>query len=469
MEVTLQSLKGLVWKSSNSKSEKNQTDRYNLEKRSSGGVPNVTAAVAFTGSANDMQVASSFVCPNTGHLMVESRPATAQHEKKKKSNNSSSNNKRRPLVVRWNECGDDALLNEDIQPHLTVQLPLLDPRLPRVPISKTNRDSNIISTPPRRKKKNNHYLQPSLDESDVSSECGHVGGVTNSTSDLYDDDDDYDDDDYDNADYDNDNDSVQYDRYTTSSEVPMGSVVWSSSGAGMPEIVELNVSVKLDADDLLAMSPLRKQGSTSSFGRALRRYEQEEEEDDKTNAAKAVETTFDIGVAYLVFFASDEGTTVMDLPIKKLKEERSLPRSCKIGIDDDNAYLRIKVDVFPNGKRPGRGAAAAALYSESIMDLHHMQQYQHDQQVLQPILHQLRRAEKMIGHHRNIRIEAERPIQNNNNNNNNSKVLCDLGMLNVVTALSRAMDYWDTNGDQAQLYRMTSMDSSIATAPSLDI
>ena len=95
-------------------------------------------------------------------------------------------------------------------------------------------------------KKNNHYLQPSLDESDVSSECGHVGGVTNSTSDLYDDDD------YEKADYDNDNDSVQH---ATS---PMGSVVWSSSGAGMPEIVELNVSVKLDADDLLAMSPVNK-------------------------------------------------------------------------------------------------------------------------------------------------------------------------------------------------------------------
>ena len=78
-----------------------------------------------------------------------------------------------------------------------------------------------------------------------------MGGVTNSTSDLYDDDD-YDDDDYEKADYDNDNDSVQH---ATS---PMGSVVWSSSGAGMPEIVELNVSVKLDADDLLAMSPVNK-------------------------------------------------------------------------------------------------------------------------------------------------------------------------------------------------------------------
>ena len=82
VEVTLQSIRGIVFRDGSPTNDHDDIDNDSLLLD----MPNLTAAVAFTGSASEMEVASSFVCPHTGNLMVESLPAIYNN------NNNNNNN-----------------------------------------------------------------------------------------------------------------------------------------------------------------------------------------------------------------------------------------------------------------------------------------------------------------------------------------------------------------------------------------
>ena len=593
VEVTLQSIRGIVFRDGSPTNDHDDIDNDSLLLD----MPNLTAAVAFTGSASEMEVASSFVCPHTGNLMVESLPAIYNNNNNNNNNDndnsssytaspsrstrmitqngttdnrspsltqsssSSNNDIQQDMVVRWNECGDEALLNVDIPPHLTVRMNKPDPRLPRLPVSRTNRDSNIVQKRSTNEIHQNHL--PALDESDASSECGEVGGSVphdgtenNSTTDAL-------------------HGNTSRHRPSnddTPSETPVGSVMWSSSGAGMPEIVELNVSLKLDADYILRSSSKKKKKknnknreSNATMGRLLSKddshdyHDGHNYNDDRDGVAdildgsgvggrsrrlrsryepSTIPTVFDIGVAYLVFFASDEGTTVMDLPVKKLQQPSSrLPEGCPIVVEDF-ASIRIKVDVYPNGRGntiqtantlgdnrpieygPQRQDGNGWYYSEALEATHEFYRQQHEQeewlrrhgrrrkerpknqsrrrrekngthppvksiasphrkhyddhgkQVMSPILQHLEEAEQMIGKARHVNAldhANNRPTLQHHHSHENRRVFCDLGMLDIVTTMSKALEYWETMGVHTQLFRAPSTDSSLDTASSLGI
>ena len=123
------------------------------------------------------------------------------------------------MIAQWSDSREEDMIKQDLQPHLSIRVPSSDSRLPKIPLSCMNRDSNIVKA--SLKSPSRHL--PSLDDSDVSAQSGEMGGF-------------------------------EVDPQTSleecTSEIRGGtSVVWSASGAAMPEIIELHVSLKIDEYD----------------------------------------------------------------------------------------------------------------------------------------------------------------------------------------------------------------------------
>jgi hypothetical protein len=386
VEITLLSLKGVVVTSSDIR------------------IPSVTAAVAFSGSAADMQVGTSFVCPRTGNLMVESRLATTIAREKSGF---------QPLIAEWSTSSaddddDDEYENyaydHDDQPHVSIELPPHDPRLPAMSISRCNRDSKIVATM-------SSHEQPSLKGSDVSS-------PDNSFED----------------------------------DIHGDSVFWSQSTAGavMPEIVELAVSLKIDTESLKE----RQQNAKTRLvggGAAVKETPSLLDASDSWDEIDHAESMFEVGVAYLVLFGNDGSTTVMDLPIKKLK--RNFPDSIQV---EDTASLRIRVNVFPNGKKKSSHPYRRG-YPTSGMSLLQQAYRLHDTNVLEPILRQL----KIVEERKKERLEQS--TNKLDDHDPNPPILCGVS---GVLEMMRSVQCSD-GADGVLLTKTDSMDSTINTAPSM--
>jgi hypothetical protein len=175
IEVTVQSLYGIA--SNKSRDEwgwKNDT------------FPRVTATIAFSGSASDMQVGSSTLCATTGQLVIESKAAVIDPGALQTKHACG-------LTAEWHEERPSA----NCRPHLTVSLQECDPKAYKIPLPSINRDSRVV----KEGKGMDQY------DSDVSIS------------------------------------TIDTPRHTPPSRG--GSAFWSNSGAAaLPEIVELFVSLK---------------------------------------------------------------------------------------------------------------------------------------------------------------------------------------------------------------------------------
>ena len=363
VEVTLQSISGLTCHlqtleqvvSPNEEAGSGQVE--DRETSSFSRIPSVTAAVAFSGSAKDMQVGSSCLCARTGNVLVESQVAHSPPSRALDDPNNC------PLVAEWHGNEGSSLASQHPvsptssssqyqKPHLTIRLPKRDPKLPSVPLTRMNRDCHVVHS----ESYTSSMMPPSLDESDISShhhqEQGFVGEETNSKT------------------------------LDDGSDVRGASIVWSASGAGMPEIIELHVSLIVDADDVV-----------------LSGEEDSPRHSGSSNKWNMQQTTYEVGVAYLVFFGSDAGTTVLDLPIKKHLAQHTLSAQINPGVTvDDDAFLRVTVNVVPHGK-PTEQSPETKYADAQIVNM----------QTLEPILQQLRIAHE--DHQREIRrhrLEAEK-------------------------------------------------------------
>lgn len=378
MEVTLQSLSGL---------------RCNLPipNSDSKSPPNVTAAVGFAGSASDMQVSSSFLCGNTGNVVVESKPAVLPSDVDNTSETTC------PLLVEWRESerslsrsfSSTTSSQAPAQPHLTIRLPERDHKVPPVPLSKMNRDCNVVKDSNNKKDD-----PPSLDSSETSSQSQQR--PQEQTVDVSE----------------------------HSSDVRGGSVVWSASGAAMPDIIELHVSLIMDA-----------KGESCS----------------KDDYRDQQQTTHQVGIAYLVFFGSDTGTTVLDLPIKKQCMSASHNLS---GVSlDDNAFLRVRVHVKPEGE------------SKTKIQMPIKETFFQDMQKLEPILQQLHTA-----HEQDKQQPQDSQKANNEESNSGSRFLCgsgDVGIMDMLKTISGVIKNCDDG--EGVLRSTDSMGSTIVTSASLGI
>jgi len=350
-------------------------------------IPKITAAVAFSGSASNMEVGTSLVCPRTGNLMVESHvastlPRLSPHLQ--------------PLLARWNHNGEGAEVSslqvaDCNQPHVSIPVSRQDPRLPAMPVSQSNRDSNIVQKLP----KSLHSVQLSDLSTNLEEEENSLG----------------------------EDDQGQ-------------SIIWSQSGAAMPEIIELNINLRVDADyknDFIS----QKQGSDLSQETVSlldSSYSWEDESQDESS-----DFIYEIGIAYLVLFGNDGGTTLMDLPVKKLK--KTFPENIVV---ERNASIRVRVDVYPKGKEKRMEPKALQVFS---------QEYQlYDANMLEPILHQLKKAEEM-------RLSREQDRTNVEKMSGASGVLC--GVIEMFVSGCN-----DDGGGYA-MNRSWTMDSTIDTAPSM--
>jgi len=371
VEVTLQSLSGL---------------RYNLPSATTTTrVPCVTAAVGFAGSATDMQVSSSFLCGNTGNVVVESQAAALPPDFEDDDQSTC------PLLVEWRESerslsrsfSSSSGSEAPKQPHLTIRLPERDQKLPSVPLSKMNRDCNVVH--------DKDDDPPSLDESETSSQ--------NSRHQR--------------------REQKQLDLVETTSEVRGASVVWSNSGAGMPDIIELHVLLIMDNED--------------------------SQNDDYQSQQQ---TTHQVGIAYLVFFGSDIGTTVLDLPIKKQTMSASHNLS---GVSlNDHAFLRVCVTVVPFGEQKIK---TPSPIKESFLQ---------DMQKLEPILQQLHVA------HEDPQLEITPELQEEKSGG--SRFLCgsgDVSFMDIFKTLSGVVKNCDDG--EGVLRQTDSMGSTIVTSASLGI
>jgi hypothetical protein len=98
---------------------------------------------------------------------------------------------------------------------------------------------------------------------------------------------------------------------------------------------------------------------------------------------KYAQSIYEVGIAYLVLFGNDPGTTVMDLPIKNLNQH--FPGNV---IVDSSATLRIRVDVYPTGTKHGNRSNMLLSPWEAMHQLH-------DPRVFEPILRQLQLVDEM--------------------------------------------------------------------------
>mmetsp|Transcript_20826 Transcript_20826/g.28950 ORF Transcript_20826/g.28950 Transcript_20826/m.28950 type:complete len:410 (+) Transcript_20826:71-1300(+) len=346
VKVTLQSIQGISWKPA--------SEEYESK------TPNVTAAVSFSGSMSDMQVGSSCVCPRSGNLLVESQSVTKLSPLQ---SGKSGTSKDVSLVANFDVPeGRNALK----KPHLTLRLPVRDPDL-NVPLESLNRDCKILDQP-------NHQTEgmPSLDESDLSGESIMNNGLLEVDDEAR-------------------------------SDVRGGSLVWSASGTGMPEIIELNIALmveeeieekELPTDRYSLPSPSRASWRSTSF-----RSNANERTKVQTQESKTRE-----GIAYLVFFGHDKGTLTMDLPVKqrlgsKLTNDTEQDKS-EIILEDD-ASIRVKVVVFPSGKDEEK-AANGSTYTQSLVDVQNF----FETKRFDPILQQLRHdAEQKTRDRKNLDLE----------------------------------------------------------------
>ena len=400
-------------------------------------IPKLTAAVSFSGSAANMQVASSFICARTGNLMVESDDAVLVPAQSTLSETSSAllqqssqspvpeHPTNLPLVAQWRNSTDSNDFNGgfgDQQPHVSIRLPPQDPRLPAMSVSCTNRDSKIIVSTST--SSSNDQQQPSLHGSDVSSqesfEEHEHGGA---------------------------------------------SVFWSQSGAGgavMPEIVELTVFLKVDPESWKSKRPNQQSHSSRLLvgGGTINETPSLLDATDSWDEIEDFhsESVYEVGIAYLVLFGNDGGTTVMDLPIKQLRS--NFPDY--IHVDPTTASLRIRVNVYPSGKKASRRSSRNPALAMGLL----RQAYDlHDRNVLEPILRQLKVSEEM-----NTCKQAE-PKKGNDENAvpghgdppTQAAMLC--GLSNAYDFINSVR--CDDGADGIMPRRVDSMDSTINTAPSM--
>jgi hypothetical protein len=406
-------------------------------------IPKLTAAVAFSGSAADMQVGSSFVCPRTGNLMVESDSATTilpHHGQQQQQQQQLL--QYQPLIAQWNDGGNSSYFSngcsldpqqhqhQDERPHVSIQLPPQDPRLPAMSISRCNRDSKIILATST---SSYDQQQPSLHESEVSSQESSL------------------------------------EQQQEEEDGQAGSVFWSQSGAGgavMPEIVELSVSLKVDTESLKPYSPTKNNSSTKRLlvgGAAVKETPSLLDSTDSWDEDvdhHLSESLYEVGIAYLVLFGNDGGTTVMDLPIKQLKSK--FPEAIRV---DDCASLRVRVNVYPTGKKPVRRCSRNPALAMGMLQ---RQAYQlHDTNVLEPILRQLKVADE-----KKVTSTASQAVTGQGGGDQMhpdlpapaaAAMLC--GMTNVLDFLKSVN--CDDGGDGIMPRSADSMDSTINTAPSM--
>ena len=192
---------------------------------------------------------------------------------------------------------------------------------------------------------------------------------------------------------------------TGSHDLRGASVVWSASGAAMPDIIELHVSL------------LTNQASTTT-----------------------------LGTAFLVFFGSDSGTTVLDLPIKKPAEAVLDLKGISL---EEHAFLRVSVSVTDQVKPKPRIK----------------QFFLQDMQNLEPILQQLH----MTAQNENEELpddvddkeEPPPPLPGA------SRFFCgssDLSFKDLLRTLSDAVKSCD--GGEGVLHQTDSMGSTIVTTAS---
>ena len=320
-------------------------------------------------------------------------------------NNNNNNNNNTSCIWSLELQDEQQQQQQQQQPHVSIKLPPQDPRLPAMSISRCNRDSTIVATT-----SSNDQHPPSLHGSDVSSQESSLEDDEGNTNDN----DNHDDDDDDHA---------------------AGSVFWSQSGAGgavMPEIVELSVSIKVDAESHLRPAlppplPSRRKHHDHSSSTAIRetpslldssassdswdddddellRMQHEHDNDHDENDDHLVSSEsiiYQIGIAYLVLFGNDGGTTIMDLPIKRLQKTAT---STMIRVED-TASLRVRVNVYPSGEKQKKTCfhttsttttttTTNCRRNPATMGQLRRQAHQlHDTNVLEPILRQLKVAD----------------------------------------------------------------------------
>eukprot|EP00547_Thalassionema_nitzschioides_P011010 CAMPEP_0194256330 /NCGR_PEP_ID=MMETSP0158-20130606/36445_1 /TAXON_ID=33649 /ORGANISM="Thalassionema nitzschioides, Strain L26-B" /LENGTH=376 /DNA_ID=CAMNT_0038994977 /DNA_START=166 /DNA_END=1292 /DNA_ORIENTATION=- len=371
VDITLQSLKGFSF----------VDDKQTSDLK----IPTVTAVVGFGGSARNMQVGTSIVCPRTGNLMVESRVACTTPR---------SSPNRQPLVARWNHASEGAEvlsleIDEEQQPHLSVSLCEQDPRLPAMPVSESNRDSNILQ--------NISNGLPSMDLSETSS----------------------------------------HSEQRESSPVDQGgSIIWSQSAA-MPEIIELNINLRVETDYQNNRVVQREVNTLQESPSLL-----DSETRDEECSQESLDSIYEIGVAYLVLFGNDGGTTLMDLPLKKLR--RKTINNIAV---EPNASIRIRVDVYSTGKK--KIAGPTHKYLKPMPESYQI----HEPNMLEPILRQLKLAEDMRREKTRSKCDTKRRRVRDRN-----KVFC--GFVDMF------ISNCDDHEEGMDLGCASAMDSTIDTTPS---
>lgn len=255
----------------------------------------VTAQVSFSGSAKDMQVGSSMLCGRTGQLVVESQPSLVGYDEQG--------------IVHWTRTSKR---KPAAQPHLTIRLPPnQDPRV-NISLSKVNRDSRLV-------------VKKDYETDDDDCDLNAVPSLQDESED---------------SDSTRSNEAPTKDRVGGAAEntpddgtVRGGSIIWSASGACMPEIVELHVTLLAEGE-----------GSN------------DDDEFDSSSATTRILSSQQQGIAHLVLYGNDYGTFVLDLPVKKQYMPSSTkppspppsPLSSVVWMDSD-AFIRVQVAVYGPG------------------------------------------------------------------------------------------------------------------------
>ena len=162
-------------------------------------LPWVTATVAFSGSASDMEVGSSSVCGVTGQLIVESEPVMISSPDMLLSRKSPK------LAAHWME----EKRNGTTQPHLTMPFSSFGKEGPVKSLQKGNRGAK--------------FVKQGLEISQTSSTVSETTASSSSQQDTLDDPDE-------------------------DEESQSRAGAWSDSGATMPEIIEMYVRLRHDED-----------------------------------------------------------------------------------------------------------------------------------------------------------------------------------------------------------------------------
>jgi hypothetical protein len=244
VELTLKSLHGIAWKSDEGVAPKGDSEP-----------PNVTATVAFTGSASNMQVSSSTMCSRTGNLVIESLSMNPDDARQ-----TSGAEICYPLVATFHDAVEGnnsalptpvsaSIVDSSLRPDLTLRLPSRDPNLPAMPLAEVNRNSRVVPS-------SQSWVESEANESKMP-------GATK--------------------------------------ESWRQSVLWSPTGTSMPEIIELNVTLRSEDN-----------------------------------------TVYQEGIAHLLFFQQGEsGITTLDLPVKK-----KVGHAQSMVTLQPDAYIRVQIAII---------------------------------------------------------------------------------------------------------------------------